>query len=80
MCCRWVKFEEDVEEGGERWSKPHVASLALSSLQQLRAIIESDKTIIELFVETNSIEELVGTRSLLSFVDAYITRSYRVFR
>ncbi|PVD39087.1 hypothetical protein C0Q70_01715 [Pomacea canaliculata] len=25
---RWVKYEEDVEEGGERWSKPHVASLS----------------------------------------------------
>lgn len=56
-----MKFEEDVEEGGERWSKPHVASLALSSLQQLRAIIESEMTVIELFVETNSIEELAGT-------------------
>jgi sodium bicarbonate transporter 10 len=26
---RWVKFEEDVEEGGNRWSKPHVATLSL---------------------------------------------------
>ena len=33
---RWIKFEEDVEEGGERWSKPHVATLALHSLFELR--------------------------------------------
>ena len=29
VVCRWVKFEEDVEEGGNRWSKPHVATLSL---------------------------------------------------
>ncbi|XP_055351413.1 LOW QUALITY PROTEIN: electrogenic sodium bicarbonate cotransporter 1-like [Paramacrobiotus metropolitanus] len=33
---RWVKFEEDVEEGGNRWSKPFVASLSLHSLLELR--------------------------------------------
>ncbi|XP_052079267.1 sodium bicarbonate cotransporter 3-like isoform X1 [Mytilus californianus] len=33
---RWIKFEEDVEEGGERWSKPHVATLSLHSLFELR--------------------------------------------
>ncbi|XP_056012278.1 sodium bicarbonate cotransporter 3-like isoform X2 [Ostrea edulis] len=34
---RWVKYEEDVEDGGERWSKPHVASLSLHSLFELRS-------------------------------------------
>ncbi|XP_021358103.1 electroneutral sodium bicarbonate exchanger 1-like [Mizuhopecten yessoensis] len=34
---RWVKYEEDVEEGGSRWSKPHVASLSLHSLFELRS-------------------------------------------
>ncbi len=33
---RWIKFEECVEEGGERWSKPHVATLSLQSLFDLR--------------------------------------------
>ncbi|TGZ66322.1 hypothetical protein CRM22_005384 [Opisthorchis felineus] len=33
---RWIKFEEDVEENGERWSKPHVATLSLFSLFELR--------------------------------------------
>ena len=30
--CRWVKFEKDIEEEGNRWSKPHVATLSLRSL------------------------------------------------
>lgn len=32
-----MKYEEDVEDGGERWSKPHVASLSLHSLFELRS-------------------------------------------
>ncbi|VDI03416.1 Hypothetical predicted protein [Mytilus galloprovincialis] len=34
---RWVKYEEDVEDSGNRWSKPHVASLSLHSLFELRS-------------------------------------------
>ena len=33
---RWVKYEENLEEGGKRWSKPHVASLSMHSLFELR--------------------------------------------
>jgi hypothetical protein len=39
---RWVKFEEDVEEGGNRWSKPHVATLSLHALFQLRFFWEEE--------------------------------------
>ena len=34
-----MKFEEEVEEGGNRWSKPHVATLSLHSLFELRSIL-----------------------------------------
>nr|XP_023999316.1 sodium bicarbonate cotransporter 3-like [Salvelinus alpinus] len=34
-----VKVEEDVEDGGERWSKPYVATLSLHSLFELRSCI-----------------------------------------
>lgn len=36
---RWLKFEEDVEEGGNRWSKPHVGTLSLYSLFELRSAL-----------------------------------------
>ena len=40
---RWIKFEEDVEEGADRWGKPHVASLSFHSLIELRKGLESGK-------------------------------------
>ncbi|XP_051533575.1 electrogenic sodium bicarbonate cotransporter 1 isoform X2 [Myxocyprinus asiaticus] len=54
---RWIKFEEKVEKGGERWSKPHVATLSLHSLFQLKNCIE--KGTIMLDMEANSLPQIV---------------------
>ncbi|XP_060562813.1 anion exchange protein 2-like isoform X2 [Ruditapes philippinarum] len=45
---RWIKFEEDVEEGAERWGKPHVASLSFHSLLELRKGLEQGSLILDL--------------------------------
>ena len=45
---RWVKFEEDVEEGGNKWSKPHVATLSLHSLFELRSSIMKGTVLLDL--------------------------------
>ncbi|RUS81962.1 hypothetical protein EGW08_010277 [Elysia chlorotica] len=45
---RWVKYEEDVEEGGERWSKPHVASLSLHSLFELRSSLTTGACMLDM--------------------------------
>ncbi len=37
---RWIKFEEDVEEGSGRWGRPHVSALAFHSLVELRRGLE----------------------------------------
>lgn len=42
---RWLKFEEDVEHGG-RWSKPHVATLQLHSLFELRSCLLNGATLL----------------------------------
>ena len=53
-----MKFEEVVEEGGKRWSKPHVASLSM------RSILETRKSMMEgvllLDLDVYSMAELVG--------------------
>ena len=49
---RWIKFEEDVEEGGERWSKPRVATLSLHSLFELRKGILTGTVLLDMTAVT----------------------------
>ncbi|XP_077185028.1 electroneutral sodium bicarbonate exchanger 1 [Paroedura picta] len=53
---RWLKFEEDVEDGGERWSKPYVATLSLHSVFELRSCIINGIVLLDMCA--NSIEEI----------------------
>ncbi|KAM4608361.1 sodium-driven chloride bicarbonate exchanger isoform 2-T2 [Polymixia lowei] len=53
---RWLKFEEDVEDGGERWSKPYVATLSLHSLFELRSCIINSTVLLDM--RANSLEEI----------------------
>lgn len=54
---RWIKFEEDVEEGGNRWSKPHVATLTLHSLFELRSLLLNGTVMLD--VDGTSLEQIV---------------------
>lgn len=56
--CRWLKFEEDVEDGGERWSKPYVATLSLHSLFELRSCIMNGTVMLDM--RASSLEEIAG--------------------
>ncbi|XP_044525042.1 sodium-driven chloride bicarbonate exchanger [Gracilinanus agilis] len=53
---RWLKFEEDVEDGGERWSKPYVATLSLHSLFELRSCILNGTVLLDM--RANTLEEI----------------------
>ncbi|XP_034458479.1 electrogenic sodium bicarbonate cotransporter 1-like isoform X2 [Hippoglossus hippoglossus] len=56
---RWIKFEEKVEKGGERWSKPHVATLSLHSLMELKTCIEKGTILLDL--EASTLPQVVET-------------------
>ncbi|XP_054613339.1 electrogenic sodium bicarbonate cotransporter 4 isoform X4 [Dunckerocampus dactyliophorus] len=58
---RWVKFEEKVEEGGERWSKPHVSTLTLHSLFELRTCLQTGSILLDLdaFSLPHIVDEIV---------------------
>ncbi|XP_060924325.1 electrogenic sodium bicarbonate cotransporter 1-like [Limanda limanda] len=56
---RWIKFEEKVEKGGERWSKPHVATLSLHSLMELKTCIEKGTILLDL--EATTLPQVVET-------------------
>ncbi|OXB60320.1 hypothetical protein ASZ78_007919 [Callipepla squamata] len=45
---RWIKFEEKVEDGGERWSTPHVPALHLHSLFELRTCLWKGTVLLDL--------------------------------
>ncbi|XP_068092302.1 sodium bicarbonate cotransporter 3 isoform X13 [Hyperolius riggenbachi] len=53
---RWLKFEEDVEDGGDRWSKPYVATLSLHSLFELRSCILNGTVMLDM--RANTIEDI----------------------
>lgn len=67
---RWVKYEEDVEENGKRWSKPHVASVTLHNVLELRTqmfvgalVLDADVTNIPQLADL-IIEELSKNKTL----------------
>lgn len=55
---RWIKFEEDVEEGGDKWSKPHVATISLHSLFELRSCILNGTVMLDM--EGSSLDQIAG--------------------
>ncbi|XP_037383557.1 electrogenic sodium bicarbonate cotransporter 4 isoform X1 [Talpa occidentalis] len=54
---RWIKFEEKVEEGGERWSKPHVSTLSLHSLFELRTFLQTGTVLLDL--DSGSLPQII---------------------
>ncbi|NXC84779.1 S4A4 protein, partial [Cercotrichas coryphoeus] len=54
---RWIKFEEKVEDGGERWSAPHVPALPLHSLFQLRMCLQKGTMLLDL--DATSFKEII---------------------
>ena len=57
---RWLKFEEDVEEEGHKWSKPHVATLSLHSLFELRSCLMKGTVLLDLQAE--NLAQIAGER------------------
>ena len=55
---RWVRYEEAVEEGGERWSKPHVASLMMEALLELQNLLATCPVFIDF--PAQNITKIVG--------------------
>lgn len=47
-----------MEKGGERWSKPHVATLSLHSLMELKTCIEKGTIMLDL--EAATLPQVVG--------------------
>lgn len=44
---RWIKYEENVEEGADRWGQPHVSSLTFHSLLNVRRCLETGVVMLD---------------------------------
>ena len=75
---RWIKYEENVEEGGGRWSKPHVSTVSLHSLLELRNCLLNGVVILN--CEANNLEEIADelVNELLTRHDITIEEAVRV--
>jgi hypothetical protein len=51
-----VKFEEDIEAGGDRWSKPHVGTLSVHSFYELEKALKQGGNMFD--VDANSVDEI----------------------
>ncbi|XP_035415491.1 anion exchange protein 4 [Cygnus atratus] len=54
---RWIKFEEKVEDGGERWSMPHIPALPLHSLFELRTCLQKGTVLLDM--DAHSVKEII---------------------
>ncbi|XP_043647380.1 anion exchange protein 3 isoform X5 [Drosophila teissieri] len=86
---RWIKYEEDVEEGSDRWGKPHVASLSFHSLLNLRRCLETGVVLLDLnekdlpavayrVVEQMVIEDLIDINDKPSVMRSLLLRHRHV--
>jgi len=53
----WIKFEENVEIGGFRWTKPFVGTIALHSLFDVRSCILNGTLLLD--VSVTSVNDLI---------------------
>ncbi|XP_046442377.1 sodium bicarbonate cotransporter 3-like isoform X1 [Daphnia pulex] len=55
---RWIKFEEDVEDGGNRWTKPFVGTLSLHALFELRSALLNGTLLLD--AEATTVDEVIN--------------------
>ena len=53
----WIKFEENVEEGGSRWTKPFVGTVGLHALFDVRSCVLNGTLLLD--VSVSSVNDLV---------------------
>ncbi|XP_055842189.1 anion exchange protein 3 isoform X3 [Episyrphus balteatus] len=86
---RWIKYEEDLEEGSDRWGKPHVASLSFHSLLNLRRCLETGVVLLDLdekdlpavayrVVEQMVVEDLITTNDKPTVMRSLLLRHRHV--
>ena len=56
-----------MEAGGDRWSKPHVGTIAMHAIKEIEVQVQADKGCVILDLETHSIQ---AKFFMIIFIDA----------
>ena len=73
---RWIKFEEDFEEDADRLSKPHVVTLSLRSLFELRSCVLRGS--VQLDLDAENLCQIVG--EFLNYFNVCVPYSTKFWR
>lgn len=60
---RWIRYEEQAEDVPGRWSKPHVATLPQTSIDDLKDLLIDGKMMFD--VQLSDMKEIAGELILL---------------
>lgn len=67
---RWIRYEEQAEDVHGRWSKPHVATLPQTSIDELKSLIQDGKMMIDLLLsDIKEIADAIANELLDYFND-----------
>ena len=69
-----MKYEEDVDYGAGRWSKPHVATLSLHSLFELKRLLHTGT--VQLDMDADNLWTIAGKKYLLILADLFLEIAY----
>jgi hypothetical protein len=71
IVCRWIKYEEDLEETGQ-WGKPHVAALDCHSVIELIRVLNSGICMLDFAAKDmpDMLHRVVETLSESSIISA----------
>ena len=68
---RWIRFEEQAEDVPGRWSKPHVATLPQTSIEELKDLIVNGTMMIDVLI--TDVKEIAGSLSNVYSLFFFIT-------
>jgi len=74
---RWIRFEEQAEDVLGRWSKPHVATIPQTALEELKQLLQDGEMLLDaLVIDMKGIADVFANELLGYFKDLESARLF----